>query len=85
MTQYTPGPWRAEKNATGSFTVLAPNHYVDDDLSEFVAFGVSKADARLIATAPELLEAIRDLAERRGHPGDRLDRALAAIAKAEAC
>ncbi len=34
---------------------------------------------RLIGT---LLEALKDLAERRGHPGDRLDRALAAIALA---
>ena len=31
---------------------------------------------------PELLEALKDMYLGRGHPGDRIDRALAALAKA---
>ena len=37
---------------------------------------------RAVETAPELLEALKDMYLGRGHPGDRIDRALAALAKA---
>ena len=46
------------------------------------SFNEKKVLADATKLISELLEALRDLVERRGHPGDRLDRAHAAIALA---
>lgn len=90
---HTPGPW--EVNASNMVTIQAggasiaqplyPIIWKDDHRAEF------DANARLIATAPELLEALKQLVARcDGDEGVRADgsniqtmAAHAAIAKAE--
>ena len=94
MSQYTPGPWRIQRddqivilNADESIAMLFRDgdvHYNDllapeDDACE--------ANARLIAAAPDLLEAIQALVkefEKEAMPGIYAGLALAraAIAKA---
>lgn len=83
--KHTPGPWLAECRC-GDWLVV----------SEFDTYAIAypnpprgaeiEANARLIAAAPEILEALIGLRERFGssihESGDALDRADAAIAKA---
>lgn len=90
MRSHTPGPWLAEHDeqsghydivANGS--VVAQVHYVDN-----APCPIGKADARLIATAPELFDALEALlnGSERHIFGDecKVERlaAYAAIAKA---
>lgn len=71
MSGYTPGPWRSDPNSvTGS--VWAGNEFVASvypnaptDASvfdEWPRLGELRANARLIAAAPELLEALQPFA-----------------------
>ena len=53
MSGHTPGPWEWD----GKFTVSIPH------VKGLTAFRTNPEDARLIAAAPELLEALRDLLE----------------------
>lgn len=88
MSKHTPGPWKV---AAIPGAVIA----VDNTTIAKVFYGersVCDANARLIAAAPELLEALKGL-ESRHEPGvfcdhaaapcDRCDAARVAIAKAE--
>lgn len=72
-----------EPEASGAVTstILA----VRDDWIGWMNRGVSAGDRALIASAPELLQALRECADRLGEMdcGPELDRARAAIAKAE--
>lgn len=78
MSAYTPGPWKAE----------GPRVYADRKGGSLIATmawfpGEEAANARLIAAAPELLEALRVLVENGGiGPESMFDDARAAIAKA---
>lgn len=47
--QHTPGPWRQDRRSV--LIPLAPYEYAE-------AYGGTEANARLIAAAPELLEAL---------------------------
>ena len=87
MSKHTPGPWEVQAEdgfyvCTGNLLVAAvqevDQHPTDTD--EFVAADATKANARLIAAAPELLE----FAEEVRRTGDtRLaSMAIAVIAKA---
>ncbi len=62
MNQHTHGPWTIETNAGHPHIEIWTNNgrpqriaYMQDHLSE------SDANARLIATAPDLLEALKDV------------------------
>lgn len=58
-TQHTPGPWRAE-----GCTVYAGENRVAQTWSEThdgLPTPTMEADARLIAAAPEVLKALRDI------------------------
>ena len=63
MTQHTPGPWTFHRESScdrgDSYGVRAPapHHWVIPTLN------INPADARLIAAAPELLEALKNLLE----------------------
>ena len=87
--KHTPGPWRIEMK-DNYMKLYMPASRLDGDVARGY---VGEANARLIAAAPELLEACEALArlcERfgvnpvtvSGGPSS-LDRARAAIAKAE--
>jgi hypothetical protein len=83
VTEHTPGPWDvdAELADTHGYMIRGPGHDV-----VVVAEGIDRlADARLIAAAPELLEALRELCSSGvaiPEPGDQ--RGMAALAKARA-
>ena len=49
---HTPGPWRVEADRQGLECVVGPKGVVADTIG-------SEANARLIAAAPELLDALR--------------------------
>ena len=58
--KHTPGPWRAEKDETAEVWDIKCNLgtvAMTDDLSP----KTNEANARLIASAPELLEALKNL------------------------
>lgn len=91
MTAHTPGPWQLIDLKNG-------RHSVDtlDMCPVCILSDVCPADARLIAAAPELLEALEELVSRResacaergemdrlGGSDGRYNRARAAIAKAK--
>lgn len=95
--KHTPGPWRLSGHSEDSPEKLS----VEDGNGYFIAevdFGLAqKANARLIAAAPELLEALKELVkanedhnesvskvigELPGWKDSYLDKARSAIAKA---
>ncbi len=84
-TQHTPGPWFIERGTSDNGT---PHHRVtasdgrgwSGDRYMAVAGCIDEHDARLIASAPELLEALRELRYAATDKAERM--ADAAIAKA---
>jgi len=90
MSEYTPGTWIPAKASTTPYEVVTQNGR-EDGGPEVVAHVYHADDTRLIAAAPDLLEALRDLVARcDGDEGVRADGsnidtawAHAAIAKAE--
>ena len=90
--KHTPGPWRWSQNPHGGARVETPRVGIADVLSRagvpHPAQESCAANARLIAAAPELLEALRGLVAeaKRLHVDDILgssvDAARAALAKA---
>lgn len=95
--QHTPGPWTTTLSGEASFIPLRAHHceklgfcigFVNYDINDGQG-SIPYANARLIATAPELLEALHRLVEIEDGPGmavigwsDAMDAARAAIAKA---
>jgi len=85
MSKYTPGPWSVDHN----MNIMSQGRLVA--FPGIAAGFPQKANAQLIAAAPELLEALRrvidccDIAECQTVPGSpgALKNARAAIAKAE--
>ena len=61
--KHTKGPWKVEKSPNGTFTIRGVSEgwkdiaWVNDHFNE-------KDDANLIALAPEMLEALIDIAQR---------------------
>lgn len=89
MSKHTPGPWQW---SNGRLLHNVPGEYSDTilDIQDKV-WRPTEEDARLIAAAPELLEALQDLDALRGPfpPSDEAveaawRKASAAIAKATA-
>ena len=94
QTAHTPGPWESYPHSTEPITTIIGNR--TDGIAKVLASGnreLDTANARLIAAAPELLAALRNvtdsmLASRRlGRglevPTQFIDDARVAIAKAE--
>ena len=73
MSDYTKGPWHCKPNANGvygadGYAVTYPVHQAitvlgSDDQSHQWVNRNAEANARLIAAAPELLEALEDIIE----------------------
>ena len=80
-TRHTPGPWAADngiiRRADGCGIAIMTNVQSDDELGP-----EREADARLIAAAPELLEALKRVSGFSVTPDD-INSARDAIAKAE--
>ena len=88
MSKHTPGPWKVISEQTARevevFEVaeVARLRVTPDRSGDtFAIAGDAYADARLIAAAPELLEALQDLCDTLGECG-MTEKARAAIAKA---
>lgn len=84
MTQHTPGPWFLGDTALiedANGKPFAGAYWDDEDIPE----AVSIANARLMAAAPDLLEALNLACDEVGYamPADILKKVHAAIAKAE--
>lgn len=86
--RHTPGPWRV-KTYPGTLQyakVFGPPHPIDGGDYAPLCETSNEADAQLIAKAPELLEALRDLlkfSETWQGSSVEIVKARAAIAKAE--
>ena len=91
MSKHTPGPWAVNRlitsgNQSLGFHITAPR---DGSVSpvcvgEDTGYGEIDANARLIAAAPDLLEALKVIVENGGiGPESMFHDARAAIAKAE--
>lgn len=76
MSKYTSGPWSAR--------YVEEEHAwrISDGYSE-IGMGFGPANARLIASAPELLDALRGVLSVADRKTNEFDAARAAIAKAE--
>lgn len=90
MTQHTPGPWTVETKETsiGHMHMIQPVRaclYVDHrrigEASETTL--VSRANARLIAAAPDLLQVCRELLKDQNWQCDLIQKLRAAVYKAE--
>lgn len=92
----TPGPWKARElitkdNRSLGWIIEHANgrigwsDYATTNVGEDPPFPISEANARLIASAPDLLTALKEIAEqcRNGGPRDTYNTAMAAIAKAK--
>ena len=53
-TRHTPGPWPMHK-------ARIADHYCIGERAPYVAVAKTEADARLVAAAPDLLEALKEL------------------------
>jgi len=93
-TQHTPGPWQTDRNNVHAAQIATIHGCTNSDWVEIwspAAFAASEetqeANARLIAAAPELLEALDRIADMCAAPPNFSDKtiqdiACAAIAKA---
>ena len=97
MTAHTPGPWELDTNnyhaghiatvygtGDGEYTEVWSRRWMDRPNSDANEYETRKADAALIAAAPEMYEALRDLlAVKPNSDAPEWVAARAAIAKAE--
>jgi len=85
--KFTPGPWKVIPESVAQhvevFEVAEVSHFrvIPDRLDTWATQGDAFSDARLIAAAPELLEALISIAEDSSDEGAR-ECAMEAIAKA---
>ena len=59
MSKYTPGPWKLNRKNGLSVLADVPD-WPTGTIEKLVAETVRRSDARLVAAAPEMYEAIRD-------------------------
>lgn len=86
MSNYTPGPWIAGDDEDSDYFLVGP-HDGDELVTQPIVRLHHEYDARLIAAAPELLEALLEIVQAADGSGwEQLDpsfrNARAAIAKA---
>ena len=68
-TKHTPGPWEIERYSDGLIQIVGDLKVISDDEEHFttvveqISATNEEANARLIAAAPDLLEALKDLAD----------------------
>ena len=84
MSAHTPSPWTFVQSGTGDFPIWNVRIGTRGLITLPATAGMETmdADARLIAAAPELLEALQEVVAFTGAHGGPYVRARAAIAKA---
>ena len=86
MSKHTAGPWLYTQEGVDAFGIVKPDGH---SVVHLVALHNSTsarelpANARLIAAAPDLLEALQDMVEIAEAQGHRVTKARAAITKAK--
>lgn len=89
--QHTPGPWGISSQSVstikqfdfmGETSVLIASAQGHDNSGFFPSYDERDANARLIAAAPDLLEALKGVLRVADRATDEFDAARAAIAKA---
>ena len=73
MSKHTPGPWEIRRDRQGRAMCIARVGYMphamigfhDDRADDHIAEETHEANARLIAAAPEMIEALKDLVKSR--------------------
>lgn len=89
MSKHTPGPWQHSVKLSGSenhrgFRIWGADGWALADVQPADEDGTEgEANARLIAAAPDLLEALKGVLRVADRKTDEFDAARAAIAKAE--
>lgn len=90
MTKYTPGPWKANLDKALTQVEAADGLIVADITEDHPNLAEQYANARLIAAAPEMLEALKVMINHSDAQCNRCDvfhtarnTTLAAISKAE--
>jgi hypothetical protein len=91
MIKHTPGPWHYRRGDEWSHSVVTHHGTLPDGSQNcWTVADINKmrepeheANARLIAAAPELLEALKELLPGADAMGWNTEKARAAIAKAE--
>ena len=94
MSKYTPGPWKVEQDGKRMLCIRASNGRKPANINGDIGYKKDgndieiKANARLIASAPELLEVLKELLIYcRGNMTNQLERLVKqgeqAISKAE--
>ena len=84
MTKHTPGPWILHMGFDETYTISDTGGCeIGHIYCESMGDGEHEANARLIAAAPELLEAAKAVAKWLGRDIDDWDSLRTAIAKAE--
>lgn len=81
---HTPGPW--EVGSFSSVNAISDTNVkfrIADATNEYIGIDQSDANARLIAAAPELLEALEEIVSKENHWDGNLTKAIKAIAKAK--
>ena len=86
MSAHTPGPWMTDVDCSGwsvgtvdKFIAFTNGEHSDEDISP----DEEAANARLMAAAPDLLEALKRVCSHGYRTSPDWDNARAAIAKAE--
>ena len=82
--KHTPGPWmKSTHGGISKYSIWSSNgqHIADTNTTKSIGFDKCAANASLIAAAPELLEALKELVAEFGVCG-LTEKARAAIAKA---
>ena len=71
---YTPGPWQAQPEQGGAFTIWSGESQLGelqpDDMGDRLP---AEANARLIAAAPDMLEALKAIVAKAHDYGNRSD------------
>lgn len=62
MSKHTPGPWEVHSEPQGTW--IMPPDPSGEPIAKMTRWSAVEADARLIAAAPDLLEALRPFAAR---------------------
>ena len=81
MSKHTPGPWMADSHYPSVSAPTAPNLALCNDHA--IPMSERIANARLIAAAPDLLEALKEVVAFTGALGGPYVRARAAIKAVE--
>jgi len=83
MSKHTPGPWAAVARTNAYIEIEAPNQpgYATKKVA-MISMPNHEANARLIAAAPDLLEALKGFMDGAEAMGWNTDKARVTIAKA---